>query len=364
METKLSPASKGRKKPESNPILQSIFDGITDGIMVIDRSFKIVMYNKGMQKFMTTQDDIEGYNCYFVCHHNNVPCNDCQAQNAFNNIQPPSRIRTCFRDNLKRRFEIWNFPIRNGDGGVDYMVEYIRDVTEKQGMEKELMSARRLAIIGEVAAKAAHEIRNPLSAMAGAAHYLLNEYKDDQKIQKYARLMEEQIERLSKFTTSLLDSTRPKVNLGEKALINVPLLKSMDVLEEEARTRGVDVQIFLDEELPLVKFDGERMQQVFINVLRNAFEAVEGRKGSVEIIGSLRQINGEDYLEVNFIDNGTGVQEQDKERVFEPFYTTKKHGTGLGLGIVKDIMKSHGGYVLMESGPRGGGACVRLGLPI
>jgi two-component system NtrC family sensor kinase len=362
METKLFSAVKSRKKPESNPILQTIFDGITDGILVIDRSFKIVMYNKGMQKFMVTQEDIEGYYCYFVCHHNNIPCHDCQAQTAFNNIQPPSRTRVCFRDNAKRQFEIWNFPIRNDDGEVDYMIEYIRDVTEKQGMEKELMTSRRLAIIGEVAAKASHEIRNPLNAMAGAAHYLLNEYKDDPKIQKYAGMIEEQISRLNKVTTDLLDASKSKIKFGEKALITHPLLKSLEVVEEEARNKKVEIQIFLDEELPEVRYDGERMQQVFINVLRNALDAMEG-KGSIEVVGAVRQINGEDYLEINVIDGGAGISPEVKERIFESFYTTKKNGTGLGLVIVRDIMKSHGGYVFIESGLHGG-TTVRIGLPL
>jgi PAS domain S-box-containing protein len=350
------------KKPESSPILQSIFDGITDGILVIDSSFRIVMFNKGMQEFLKASDNIEGYFCYFVCHQNNIPCHDCQAQAAFGNIQPPSRIRTCFRDNLKKQFEIWNFPIRNPDGRVDYMVEYMKDVTEKQGMEKELMATRRLAIIGEVAAKASHEIRNPLNAIAGAAHYLLNEFKDDPKVQKYAGLIGEQVTRLDKVAKDMLESSKPRLMIKEKTLINKSLLKSVEVVEEEAAKKKIDIQLYLQEDLPHISFDGERMQQVFINVLRNACEAITG-EGTIEITGSLRQINGEDYVELNFMDNGEGIDTQDKEKVFDPFFTTKKEGTGLGLAIVKEIMKSHSGYVFMESG-RFGGTCVRIGLPV
>ncbi|MBI3794140.1 MAG: PAS domain-containing protein [Nitrospinae bacterium] len=362
MEQKSLSSSKSGNRPGTAPILQTIFDGITDGVLVIDRSYKIVMYNKGMQNFMRTEDDIEGLYCYFVCHHNNVPCHDCQAQTAFNNIQPPSRTRVCFRDNAKRQFEIWNFPIANDEGDVDYMVEYIRDVTEKHGMEKELMTSRRLAIIGEVAAKTSHEIRNPLNAMAGAAHYLINEYKSDPKIQKFAGMIEEQIARLNKVATELLDSSRPKISFGEKALITQALLKSLEVVEDDARKRKIDVQLFLDEDLPEVRYDGDRMQQVFINVLRNALEAMENG-GAIEIVGAVRQVNGEDYLEICFIDGGVGIPAELKDAVFESFYTTKKTGTGLGLPIVRDIMKNHGGYVFIEPSFRGGTA-VRIGLPI
>ncbi|MFQ5432594.1 MAG: PAS domain S-box protein, partial [Nitrospinota bacterium] len=165
---------KMAKKPASSPILRSIFDGIPDGILVINKNFKVVMINKAMQKFMGKElNEIEGHHCYYLCHNSQMVCDDCNADSVFENVLPPSRIRVCFRENMKRKFEIWNFPIHSEDGSVDYIIEYIKDVTDRQKMEKELTQARRLAIIGEVAAKTAHEIRNPLNAMEGAAHYLL-----------------------------------------------------------------------------------------------------------------------------------------------------------------------------------------------
>ncbi len=348
---------------ESHPVLQSIFDGITDGILVIDQHYRVIMFNKAMEKFMgKTAEEIEGHFCFFVCHSNNVVCEDCQAQTAFSNICPPSRIKQCFKDNLRRQFEIRNFPLRNADGKVEFMVEYIKDITERQFMEKELMESRRLAIIGEMAAKTSHEIRNPLQAMEGAAHYLLQEYAGDEKIQKYLGLIKEQIGRLNKVTTDMLENTRPRLLCMEKALINGALLKSVAIIEEQARRRDINVELFLDERLPEVKYDTERMQQVFINVLRNAMDAIDGA-GSIEIVGAMRQINGENFIEISFIDSGIGVSQEIADRLFESFYTTKKNGTGLGLPIVKEIMKNHGGYTFIESNP-GGGACVRIGLPV
>ncbi len=348
---------------ESHPVLQSIFDGITDGILVIDQNYRVIMFNKAMEKFMgKTADEIEGHFCFFVCHSNNVVCEDCQAQTAFSNISPPSRIKQCFKDNLRRQFEIRNFPLRNGGGKVEFMVEYIKDITERQMMEKELMESRRLAIIGEMAAKTSHEIRNPLQAMEGAAHYLLQEYAGDEKIQKYLGLIKEQIGRLNKVTTGMLEDARPQLLRVEKALINTALLKSVAIVEEQARLRNINLELFLDERLPAVRYDSGRMQQVFINVLRNAIDAIDGA-GSIEIVGAQRQINGEDFLEISFIDSGIGVSQEMADRLFESFYTTKENGTGLGLPIVKEIMKSHGGYTFIESNP-GGGACVRVGLPV
>ena len=106
------------------------------------------------------------------------------------------------------------------------------------------------------------------------------------------------------------------------------------------------------------------MQQVFINLLRNSFEAIGGKKsGNIEITGHLRQVKGEDFVEISIMDNGSGIPQSEWTRAFDSFYTSKEDGTGLGLSIVKEIVNGHGGYVYMESGSLGG-ACICVGLPI
>ncbi len=360
---KLRPKKKNAsKKPKDSPILQSIFNGIPDAILVIDRNFNIVMFNNAMQKFLhLPKEQIEGSNCYTVCYDTSHACSDCQAQAVLQNMTPPSRIRTCFRDNISRQFEIWNFPIRDENGEVNYIIEYMKDITDRLRMEKELMQAERLAIIGEVAAKTTHEIRNPLNAMEGAAHYLLNEYDDDPKIQKYLGLIKEQISRLDNIASNLLGAAKPRLVMGEKTLINSALLKSIDIVEYIARDKKIEMEIYLDENLPKIRFDEAKIQQVFINILRNACDAIED-SGKIEITGQLRQRTGENFVEISILDNGVGISPEDSGKLFDTFYTTKENGTGLGLGVVKDIMKSHGGYVFIESQKLG--TCVSMGLPI
>ncbi|GMT42609.1 MAG: hypothetical protein IEMM0002_1020 [bacterium] len=357
--------TKKKTRKLDTPILQSIFDGIPDGILVINREYKVVMCNDAIRKFMEKpSDEIRDHDCFYLCHEYNQACSDCAAHAVFSNSTPPSRIRECFKGNLKRRFEIWNFPIKNENGEVNYMIEYIKDVTDRQHMEKELNHARRLAIIGEVAAKTAHEIRNPLNAMQGAAHYLLEEYADDPKIQKYLNLIKDQISRLDGVSSDLLESARPRLSFGKKTLINSAILKSIEVVDSDMRDRKISIEIFLDERLPELRFDELRMQQVFINLLKNGCDAVGlNKKGVIEIVGHLKQVKGEDFVEISIIDNGVGIREADTDKIFNSFYSTKENGTGLGLSIVKDIMTSHGGYVFVESTPNGG-TCASVGLPI
>lgn len=361
-----SPTKKQGKragKPASSPILQSIFDGIPDGILVIDKDFNVVMFNKAMQQFMGKPGtEIEGSHCYYLCHDSENVCDDCTAESTFANSRPPSRIRVCFRENMKRRFEIWNFPIHSENGEVDYIIEYIKDVTDRQKMEKELSQARRLALIGEIAAKTAHEIRNPLNAMEGAAHYLLEEYADDPKLQKYLGLIKDQISRLNNVTTDLLRDARQPPVLGESRYINSALLKSIEIVENDIKDKNSNIEVYLDENLPKLRFDDSRMQQVFINLLKNSCDAIGDKQGFIEIVGHLKQVKGEDYVEISIMDNGIGLPQSEWSRAFDSFYTTKNNGTGLGLPIVKEIINSHGGYVYMEGGSLGG-ACVCIGLP-
>ncbi|MDH5541719.1 MAG: ATP-binding protein [Nitrospinota bacterium] len=349
-------------KPENSPILQSIFDGLPDGIIVIDKFFKVVMANKAMQTLLDKpSNELEGKYCFYICHDTNRVCGDCQAENVFMNMHPPARIRKCSKDNNEnRQYEILNFPIRNMNGEVHYMIEYIRDITNLQNIEKELMETRRLSIIGEMAAKTSHEIRNPLNAMEGAAHYLLEEYKDDQKIQKFVGLIREQILRLNDVTTNLLMKAKQKYK-GEKDQISTVLVKSIEIAQYAPNGKEVEIELFLDETLPAVYFDPSAMQEVFVNILKNAMDAVQ-ENGRIEVVGQMRQRRGEDFVEISVIDNGEGIPFHKKDQVFDTFFTTKANGTGLGLVIVKDIMKAHGGYIFIDSEP-GGGTCVVLGLP-
>jgi len=182
-------------------------------------------------------------------------------------------------------------------------------------------------------------------------------------LQKYLGLIKDQITRLNGVATELLKDARARPILGDKAFINSVLLKSIDAVENKAANKNINIEVYLDENLPKLSFDENKIQQVFINLLRNSYEAIGDKKsGNIEIVGHLRQVKGEDYVEISIMDNGSGLPQSEWTRVFDSFYTSKENGTGLGLSIVKDIVNAHGGYVYMESGSLGG-ACICVGLP-
>ncbi|MFQ5430928.1 MAG: PAS domain-containing sensor histidine kinase, partial [Nitrospinota bacterium] len=186
---------------------------------------------------------------------------------------------------------------------------------------------------------------------------------DDHLLQKYLGLIKDQITRLNGVATEMLKDARVRPIQGGKAFINSVLLKSIDAIENKTANRNINIEVYLDENLPKLSFDENKIQQVFINLLRNSYEAIGDKKsGNIEIVGHLRQVKGEDYVEISIMDNGSGLPQTEWTRAFDSFYTSKENGTGLGLSIVKEIVNAHGGYVYMESGSLGG-ACICVGLP-
>ena len=238
-------------------------------------------------------------------------------------------------------------------------VGVLRDLTEQVATQQRLIQREKLASLGEMAAGVAHEIRNPLGGIKMATT-LLSSGVDDRRIsQEMAQSVLSGIAEIEAIVADLLDYARDtRLDLQEYALARI-LAPVVEGYAAEAQTRGVAfVARGLDLDL-VAAVDGQRLRQVFANVVKNALEATERRPGGrVEV--SLLGRAGAAVVEV--ADNGTGMEPEHREKIFLPFYTTKPTGTGLGMAIVKKIMDLHGGEVEIDSAP-GRGTTVRLVIP-
>jgi len=238
-------------------------------------------------------------------------------------------------------------------------VGVLRDLTEQVATQQRLIQREKLASLGEMAAGVAHEIRNPLGGIKMATT-LLSSGVDDRRIsQEMAQSVLSGIAEIEAIVADLLDYARDtRLDLQEYALARI-LAPVVEGYAAEAQTRGVAfVARGLDLDL-VAAVDGQRLRQVFANVVKNALEATERRPGGrVEV--SLLGRAGAAVVEV--ADNGTGMEPEHREKIFLPFYTTKPTGTGLGMAIVKKIMDLHGGEIEIDSAP-GRGTTVRLVIP-
>jgi PAS domain S-box-containing protein len=350
----------GRKR------LQNVFDGITDGIQVVDTEFRITAVNKSMTALVGGSVVI-GQRCYKICGSPGGVCDDCPAVETFRSGQPASLVRTVPAksgqpgDPGERILEISTFPLLDRGNRVLQVVEYIKDVTERVRISERLEHTRRLAVLGEMAARVAHEVRNPLNAITGAAHYLAAEYPEDGTIQKFTDLIKRQSLRVGQVASDILYAARPlRLNRTQVHLETV-IEQSLASLRESITEQRVTVRRERRSMVPPVQADEVQIEQAVYNVLRNAVEAMpEG--GTLTVDTWWDERDGTVHVAVQ--DTGCGIQPEDRERVFDAFFTTKAQGTGLGLSIVEGVIKNHGGTIDLEQAANGSGTRVVLGLPL
>ncbi len=251
-------------------------------------------------------------------------------------------------------------PFTGDDGEVGGQVLTIENVTEIRSLELQVQRNNRLATIGQIAAGTAHEIRNPLTAIRGFLQVIGHRLKENgqQKEQGYIEIMLKEIGRISNMVGEFLLLSKPRQVDLQTVSVNKVLKEILPIIKNEALLHNVDMQI--DKKLPvnpMVMANGEQLKQVFLNLCKNAIEAMEDG-GLLTIRLSLRE--SEDRLMVEISDTGPGIP--DTQKVFEPFYTTKENGTGLGLPICRQILSEIGGTIELTSSSSG--TVVLVGLPL
>lgn len=343
--------------------LLAVFEGITDGIQVVDSDFRITAVNKSMTALLGRSIRI-GALCYEACAFGSKVCTDCPAEETFRTGQPSSITKKLLppgggAGGRDRSVEISTFPLVDRGNRVIQVVEYIKDVTEKVRLAERLEQSRRLAELGEMAARVAHEVRNPLNAITGAAHYLSTEYAGDETLQKFTQLIKRQAIRVNQVASDLLYVSKPLRTRFTTVQVNAVLDQVHDSLCEQLRDQGIVVAQVLAPDLPPIEADEIQIEQALHNLLRNAVEAMPDG-GTLRLVTAVVE-NGS-RIEIRIQDTGQGIAEQDRERIFQSFYTTKIKGTGLGLTIVQRVLKSHGGEIVLER-PETGGARIVVRLP-
>jgi PAS domain S-box-containing protein len=344
--------------------LLAVFEGITDGIQVIDGEFRITTVNKSMTELLARPIKI-GEPCYKACAFDIRICVDCPAEETFRTGQPSSitkkLLQTGSSPGGRDRFvEISTFPLLDRGGRVVQVVEYIKDVTEKVRLAERLEQSRRLAELGEMAARVAHEVRNPLNAITGAAHYLSTEYTGDENLQRFTKLIMRQATRVNQVASDLLYVSKPLHTQLTMVNVNTLLDQSFDSLRELITDQDITVVREHRADLPAIQADEMQIEQALQNILRNAVEAMSD--GGVLTTATTVAADGT-WVEIRIQDTGHGIPDQDRERVFQSFFTTKIKGTGLGLTIVQRVLKNHDGEIVLEQ-PEGGGTRVVVRLPV
>ncbi len=234
----------------------------------------------------------------------------------------------------------------------------LRDVTAQRRLESEVIKSRHLTSIASLAAGVAHEIRNPLSSIKGFAVYFRELFSGNKEDQQMADIMIDEVERLNRVITQLIEFARPLQLKREKTSFPELIQHTLNLTAADAQKNQVIITTDMASDLPLVEVDPDRVKQVLLNIFLNSLAAMQNG-GELKIKLACEK----DNIVVLVSDTGTGIEMKDLPHIYDPYFTSKPAGTGLGLAVVQKIMEAHGGSINVES-ESGKGTTVRLQFPL
>ncbi len=269
----------------------------------------------------------------------------------------PYEIEAIARDGSKRSLLITPRPIK----GTDRYILVQRDITEFKDLEKKFYESQKLAAVGQLSAGIAHEVRNPLSSIKMSLQILEKRLCPEGNDLKRFKIAEKEVEHLEKLVSDILIFARPLEPEMKKADISNFLENSLNMAEKEIAEKKIEVLKNFDHGIPAVNFDSAMLKQALLNVYLNAIDAMD-EGGRLSISTKPLRKNNQSSVVIEIEDNGCGIDPEDIPHLFNPFFTKKKYGTGLGLTQVKKIIDLHQGTIEIISA-KGKGTKVVIALP-
>jgi len=332
--------------------LDAIFDGIEDGIFVINREYNMIRANKAILNISGKKDfsEILGRKCFKEIFQRDAICDNCPAEKTFKEGIPNQLTKIISREMGSKRVILneSTFPIKDEDDNIIQVISYIKDITHVVKLEDKLLYSERLAGIGKLAAGVAHEVRNPLGNIKAAAQLCLDKCKSDKQIRRYLNVMLRNTERINKVIKDLLNLAKPHKASFKMGCIDRIIDSLCDLANARCLKQRVRLSKRFPRTLPQILLDEKLLKEAFLNLIFNALDAMPN--GGRLAINAYYEHNDEEIV-MTFCDSGCGISEDNVGRVFDPFFTTKKEGTGLGLSLTRQIIEFHKGKIHIKSKP-------------
>ncbi len=364
-----------------------VFNGIQDFLLVISPDMTIDDVNQSfLEQMGYTADEVIGRKCYEVFQAANRGCKgkaeECPLYESVRTKAVTTRLMTRVNRQMDIRYiEVEIHPIFEKDGRISKFIEISRDITERRKEEEEitrrlermvedrtrklrethkkLIHQDKMASLGKLSASVVHEINNPIAGILNLILLIKRISTEDGAVREnlaqfadYLDLMETETRRVSRIVSNLLAFSR-QAKIEFKP-VDLPRLieKTLIINQNLLKINGVHVEKKLAPDLPRPVGSEDQLQQVFMNIISNAAEAMEGKPEAVLTIEAVH-LAGDGKVRIGFADNGAGIPEENLPHLFEPFFTTKKKGKGVGLGlsVAYGILEEHGGSISVSSQP-------------
>jgi PAS domain S-box-containing protein len=365
---------------KSRRFLQTVIDEIPEALMVIDRHYRVVLANRATRGMAGGRDPVSSrLQCHQVFHGREVPCEEaehpCPVRQVVSTKAPFSVMHThCGADGQKVLVEIVAGPILDERGEVFQIVESCRDVTarvraEDQARQRlaELAHMARLGTMGEMAAGLAHELNQPLAAIVNYIQACLERIRagigDPESLLDDLEQAAIQAERAGDVIEHTRAFVRKEKPLPTKVDLDCIVRDAVSLLGSELRQGRIELRLALAGSLPLVEVVPIQIEQVVVNLIQNALEAMRDAKADARLLTIQTTRTGSGAVEFSIRDSGSGFPDDTIEQLFTPFFTTKTEGMGMGLSISRSIIEAHGGRLwAMANTDRG--ATFRFTLPV
>lgn len=344
----------------ANAMLQMVFDGISDPLLMIDQDLAIRMLNEATCRYfgLSRREDAIGKTCYELARERCEPCAQCAVKSGLPRGDQVSFERKGLFD-PERIEQVTVYPVDEVTSGVSGVIMHIDDITDSKNMEKHLTRADRLSSLGQLSGGIAHEIRNPLAGISLFIDVLSDE-------DRYSRTAQEQdifteiklnIKKIDGIIKRVLDFARQsETTTLTHVQMGTLLDDSLKLWQSRMVKVGIQSALLVEDSLTEVLGDSIEIQQVLTNLIQNAIEAME-KGGTLTVSaknGALSFDRKRRAVVIEVRDTGSGIPLEQQKSIFNPFFTTKHTGTGLGLAISHRIVSRHGGLISFESVPEMG----------
>lgn len=344
---------------QSKELLQTVFDGITDLLMLLDREFKIKMVNKAyLYRYGVEFHEIQDRPCYEVHLGLLDICPGCALPQVMQSAEPSSEEQHCASGEI---FLVHFYPILDETGAVEHVIRYAREITEQKKVEQKIQQTEKLVALGQLASGVAHEINNPLGIILCYVDLLQRQLADFPQGLKDLSIIEKQAMNCKNIVTDLLHFSRGQESSKGFAQPNTIVQEVVQMFRHKLKKNKIELNLDLEPDLPETRLNADKIKQVLVNLLMNALQAVP-EKGRIHI--SSGHAPTQDQLWISVWDNGQGVDANIRNKIFDPFFSTKEtgEGTGLGLSVSYGIIKEHGGEITLHS-EKGAWTCFTIFLP-